>query len=109
MAEINDDKINNSKSNREIQDIFGNSTRVLIIQVFLNNPDKYMNANQIASIINKNPVTVVRKLPKLTSNQFIKEIQVGKRIKAFKLNLENKKNKLLLKFLADLKLLNSTK
>ena len=78
--------------------IFGPSINLLILDMFLDNPDEYMNVREVARKVNKNPGSVSRILPQLVEKELIEQVRVGKNIYAYHLNTNSEIVNLLLEF-----------
>lgn len=78
--------------------LFGPSLNLLILDMFMENPDAYMNIREIARMIYKNPGSVSRTIPQLVELGLIEQIRVGKNIFAYHLNTENQRVRLLMEF-----------
>jgi len=70
--------------------LFGPSIHLMILDMFLENPEEYMNVREIARQIEKNPGSVSRVLPRLVEEELLEQIQVGKGIFVYHLNTESK-------------------
>ena len=79
-------------------ELFGPSIRLLVLDLFLENPESLMNLREIARRVNKNPGSVSRVMPRLVKEGFLKQHKVGKVIYAYSLNTENELVKLLIDF-----------
>ena len=82
---------------------FGPSIYLLVLDMFIENPDKMINLREISRLVNKNPGSVTRVLSKLVKNEFLKQIKIGKVSYVYSLNIENEKVKLLIEFYKKLK------
>ena len=78
--------------------LFGPSIHLMILDMFLENPEEYMNVREISRRIDKNPGSVSRILPRLTEEGFLDQIQVGKNMYAYHLNKDNIIVELLVEF-----------
>ena len=78
--------------------LFGPSIRLLVLDLFLENPESLMNLREIARRVNKNPGSVSRVMPRLIKEGFLEQHKVGKVIYAYRLNTENELVKLLIDF-----------
>lgn len=58
-------------------EVFGPSIYLMILDVFLDNPDQLMNLREIARNIDKNPGSVSRVVPRLVDENYIEQISVG--------------------------------
>jgi len=80
--------------------IFGPSIYLLILDMFLENPEKIMNLREISRMINKNPGSVSRVISKLVKNGFLKQTKIGKVTYVYSLNIESERVKLIKCFVA---------
>ena len=78
--------------------LLGPSLSLLILDMFMENADAYMNIREIARMVNKNPGSVSRTVPQLVELGLLEQIRVGKNIFAYHLNLGNEKVKVLVEF-----------
>ena len=79
-------------------ELFGPSIRLLVLDLFLENPESLMNLREIARRVNKNPGSVSRVLPRLIKDGLLEQYKVGKVIYAYRLNTNNELVKLLIDF-----------
>ena len=86
-----------------INNIFGPSIHLLILDMFLNYPGELMNLREIARRIKKNPGSISRVMPILVENGFLDQIKVGKKMFIYKLKEENDVVKLIIEFNEKLK------
>lgn len=73
-----------------LNEIFGPSIHLLILDTFLNGNEEILNLRSIARKVNKNPGTISRVMPMLVENGFIEQIKVGKTMNVYRLNQSNK-------------------
>ena len=78
--------------------LLGPSLSLLILDMFMENADAYMNIREIARMVNKNPGSVSRTVPQLVELRLLEQIRVGKNIFAYHLNLGSEKVKVLVEF-----------
>ena len=78
--------------------LFGPSIYLLILDNFLDRPEEFMNLREIARLVDKNPGSVSRVLPRLVEEGLVQQIQVGRTMFAFHLNVEDELVKLLTDF-----------
>jgi len=78
--------------------LFGPSIHLMILDMFLENPEEYMNVREISRQIDKNPGSVSRILPRLTEKEYLDQIQVGKNMYAYHLNTGSEVVELLIEF-----------
>ena len=78
--------------------IFGPSLFLLILDLFLENPEEYMNLREISRRINKKPGSVSRAVPRLVDRNYVTATRIGAKIVAYKLNKDEKIIKHLLEF-----------
>jgi predicted transcriptional regulator len=81
-----------------LNELFGPSIYLLVMEMFLENPDAYMNVREIARMVEKNPGSVSRILPRLIDTGFLKQIQVGKSMYAYHLDGNNEIVRLVMEF-----------
>ena len=84
-------------------ELFGPSINLLILDMFMENPDAYMNIREIARMVDKNPGSIYRTVPQLVERDLIEEINVGKYINAYHLNTKSEIVSLLIEFYSRLK------
>jgi len=78
--------------------LFGPSINLLILDMFLENPDKYMNIREVARMVDKNPGSISRTIPQLVELELLEQINVGKNINAYHLNTGSEIVGLLMEF-----------
>jgi Fic family protein len=83
--------------------LFGPSIYLLVLDMFIENPDKIINLREISRLVNKNPGSVTRVISKLVKNGFLKQVKIGKVSYVYSLNIENEKVELLIEFYKKLK------
>ena len=88
-------------------ELFGPSIRLLVLDLFLENPERLMNLKEIARIVEKNLGSVSRVIPRLLKDGFLEQHKIGKVIYAYRLNTKNELVKLLIDFHKKLKLYKS--
>ncbi len=81
-----------------LNSLFGPSLNLLILDMFMENPEKYMNVREIARMVDKNPGSVSRTVPQLVELGLLEQIRVGKNIFAYHLNTGSPKVKLVMEF-----------
>lgn len=86
-----------------LNELFGPSIRLLVLDLFLENPDRLMNLREVARLLGKNPGSVSRVLPRLVEDGLLEQVKIGKNIYAYRLNLENEVVRLLQEFQSRLK------
>jgi len=79
-------------------ELFGPSIRLLVLDLFLENPESLMNLREIARRVNKNPGSVSRVLPRLIKDGILEQHKIGKVIYAYRLNTKNELVQLLIDF-----------
>ena len=87
---------------KKLNDLFGPSRYLIVLDLFLQNPEEFMNLREIARRIDKNPASVMKVLPILVNRDYISLTRIGAKVVAYKLNKDNKKVKLLVEFLEKL-------
>jgi phage regulator Rha-like protein len=78
--------------------LFGPSLNLLILDMFIENPDEYMNIREIARMVDKNPGSISRTVPQLVEQELLEQVRVGKNIYAYHLNTNSELVKLLMEF-----------
>ncbi len=69
---------------------FGPSIRLLILDLFLENPTELMNLREIARKVDINPGSISRVLPQLVGeNQFLEQIMISKERAVYRLNTKS--------------------
>ena len=86
-----------------LNELFGPSIRLLVLELFIENPDRLMNLREVARLLEKNPGSVARVLPRLVEDGLVEQIRIGKNIYAYRLNQENEVVRLLIEFHSKLK------
>ncbi|NHI94245.1 MAG: hypothetical protein EAX96_17265 [Candidatus Lokiarchaeota archaeon] len=86
-----------------INNLFGPSIHLIILDMFLEHPREMMNLREVARRIDKNPGSISRVMPILVENKFLTQVKVGKKMYVFKLNEENEYIKLIIEFNEKLK------
>ncbi len=87
---------------KKLNELFGPSKYLIVLDLFLQNPEEFMNLREIARRIEKNPASIMKVLPSLVNRDYISRTKIGAKVVAYKLNKNNKKVKLLLEFLQKL-------
>ncbi|MEM2133446.1 MAG: MarR family transcriptional regulator [Candidatus Freyarchaeota archaeon] len=88
---------------RELEQIFGSLAQTRVLQFLLENKGKAFNLSEIAENTRVAHSTVGRVIKKLLDQDLIEEITRWKQMRIVRLNNENEKTKILLKFLEDIK------
>ena len=86
-----------------LNEIFGPTLNLLVLDLFLDNPDSIMNLRKISDEIGKNPGSISRIIPLLVENGFLKRIVVGKKMTVYKLEKDREIVHLILDFHEQLK------
>jgi len=86
--------------------LFGPSIFLLVLDLFLDNPRELMNLREIARRVNKNPGSISRVMPLLVERGLVEEIKIGKKVRAYRLNVENQLVQVLIEFNQKLKNIN---
>lgn len=84
---------------KKLNDLLGPSKYLIVLDLFLQNPEEFMNLREIARRIGKNPASVMKVLPSLVNRKYITRTRIGAKVVAYKLNKDNRIVKLLLEFL----------
>jgi len=87
-------------------ELFGPSIFLLVLDLFLENPDELLNIREIARRVNKNPGSISRVMPLLLERGFVKQIKIGKAVRAYRLNVESELVQVLIEFQRKLKSMN---
>lgn len=87
---------------KKLNELFGPSKYLIVLDLFLQNSEEFMNLREIARRIDKNPASVMKVLPNLVNKKYISRTRIGAKVVAYRLNKDNKKVKLLLEFLQKL-------
>ena len=85
-----------------LNDLFGPSKYLIVLDLFLQNPEDFMNLREVARRIKKNPASVMKVLPILVDRNYISLTRIGAKVVAYRLNKDNKIVKLLVEFLQQL-------
>ncbi len=85
-----------------LNDLFGPSKYLIVLDLFLQNPEDFMNLREIARRIRKNPASVTKVLPILVDRNYISLTRIGAKVVAYRLNKDNEIVKRLLEFLQQL-------
>jgi len=85
--------------NREtLNTIFGPSIFLLVLDLFVNNPDDLMNLREIARRVDKNPGSVSPIMPRLVERDMLIQTKIGKVSYVYQLNSNNEIIQLLFEF-----------
>lgn len=87
----------------ELVEIFGNPAQTKVLQFLLENKGKAFNLSEIAERVEVAHSTVGRVIKQLLDQELVEEITRWKQMRIIRLNIENEKTKILLKFLEDIK------
>ena len=88
---------------KTLDDLFGPSTCLAVIDLFLQNPEEFMNLREIARRLNKNPGSITHVLPILLEKNYINSTRIGIKVVAYHLNKDNHIVKLLQQLILNLK------
>lgn len=83
--------------------LFGPSINLLILDMFMENPDKFMNIREIARMVDKNPGSISRTVPQLVEQGLLEQVKVGQYVNAYHLNTENEIVNILIEFYSRLR------
>jgi len=83
--------------------IFGGRAQTKILEFLLENRNTLFNLSEIAEKVGVSPSTVSRVIEKLVEEEIVVEVGKWRQMKVVKLNEENQKARLLLKFLEEIK------
>jgi Mn-dependent DtxR family transcriptional regulator len=87
---------------KNLDELLGPSKYLKTLDLFLQNPEEFMNLREIARRLDKNPGSVTQILPVLVDKNYITHTKIGTKIVAYKLNSANKTIKQLQKLLQHL-------
>ena len=87
---------------KRLNELHGPSKYLIVLDLFLQNSEDFMNLREIARRIDKNPASVMKVLPSLVNRNYISRTKIGAKVVAYRLNKDNKKVKLLLELLQKL-------
>ncbi len=79
----------------KLDELLGTSKYLKVLDLFLQNPEEFMNLREIARRLDKNPGSVTQILPVLVNKNYISHTRIGTKVVAYKLNSDNKIVKLL--------------
>ena len=85
-----------------LNEIFGPSIHLVVLELFLHNPKAQMNLREIARRVDKNPGSVHRILPRLVELEFLDQEKIGKVTSVYRLNVDSKLVQLIMNFSKDL-------
>jgi DNA-binding MarR family transcriptional regulator len=91
-------QINQSSGDKMLNELFGPSNFLLVLDLFLQHPDELMNMREVARRLKKNPGSISKVLPKLLSRNYIVSIKVGEKTIVYRLNKESELIQLLIRF-----------
>ena len=86
-----------------LNELFGPSIHLLILDLFLENPGDLMNLREVARRIEKNPGSISRVIPLLVENGVLEQVRVGENRHVYRLNSDNKIVEVLKDFFIKLK------
>ncbi len=81
-----------------LNELFGPSIHLLILDLFLENPRELMNLREIARRIEKNPGSISRVMPRMIEHNLLKQIKVGQVSYIYQLNIESELVQLIIEF-----------
>jgi len=87
---------------KKFNELLGPSKYLIVLDLFLQNSEEFMNLREVARRIHKNPASVMKVLPSLVNRNYISRTKIGAKVVAYRLNKDNKKVKLLLELLQKL-------
>jgi len=87
----------------KLNETLGPSIFLLLLDLFIDNPDQWMNLREIARRVNKNPGSISSAVKTLLERGFITDCKVGKVTVVYELNSESEKVKALLNLRNELK------
>ena len=71
---------------KNLDELLGPSKYLKTLDLFLQNPEEFMNLREIARRLDKNPGSVTQILPVLVEKNYITHTKIGTKIVAYKLN-----------------------
>ena len=74
-----------------LNELLGPSIFLLVLDMFLDNPDQWMNLREIARRVNKNPGSISPVMPTLLERGLVTGCKVGKVSTVYQLKLDNPK------------------
>ena len=86
-----------------LNEIFGPSIHLLVLDLFLENSLVQMNLREIARRVDKNPGSIHRILPRLVEQGLISQEKVGKVTSVYRLNSRSNLVELIEKFVDEMK------
>ncbi|RLG41756.1 MAG: hypothetical protein DRO05_03035 [Thermoproteota archaeon] len=84
-------------------ELFGPSIYLLVLDFFLENPEEMFNVREIARRVKKNPGSISRVMPLLVERGLVKQVKIGKAVRAYRLNVESELVQVLIEFQRRLK------
>ncbi len=87
---------------KRLNALFGPSKYLIVLDVFLQNPEDFMNLREVARRVEKNPASLMKVLPILVDREYISLTRIGAKVVAYRLNKDNKTVRLLQEFLQKL-------
>lgn len=81
-----------------LNELLGPSVRLLVLDMFLENPERLVNLREVARMVDKNPGSVSRVMPRLLRDGLLRQVKVGKVMYAYSLNTESEVVQLLIEF-----------
>ena len=80
---------------KKLDELLGPSKKLQVLDLFLQNPEEFMNLREIARRLKKNPGSITTVLPLLVDRNYITHTKIGTKVIAYKLNNDNKTIQLL--------------
>lgn len=80
---------------KKLDELLGPSKKLQVLDLFLQNPEEFMNLREIARRLDKNPGSITTVLPLLVDRNYITHTKIGTKVIAYKLNNDNKTIQLL--------------
>ena len=75
---------------KNLDELLGPSKYLKVLDLFLQNPEEFMNLREIARRLDKNPGSITHVLPVLVNKNYITNTPIGTKVVAYKLNNDNK-------------------
>ena len=80
---------------KKLDELLGPSKKLQVLDLFLQNPEEFMNLREIARRLDKNPGSITTVLPLPVDRNYITHTKIGTKVIAYKLNNDNKTIQLL--------------
>ena len=67
---------------KRLNELLGPSKYLIVLDLFLQNPEEFMNLREIARRIDKNPASIMKVLPSLVNRNYIARTKIGAKVVA---------------------------